>query len=95
MRRKKNLKTMFNVSKENFSEGFVIAVGFAHNGKLKINRVEKNVKITSTYYYKHILFQSSNMTYYIFTPGGINLFKFVKISQVATHHNPLLISWKE
>ena len=33
----------------------MIVAGFAYNGKLKIRRVDKNVKINSTYYQKHIL----------------------------------------
>lgn len=33
----------------------MIVVGFSYNGKLKIKRVEKNVKINSKYYQEHIL----------------------------------------
>lgn len=54
-RGEKNLSTWFKESKESFSKGFMIVAGFSYNGKLKIKRVEKNVKINSKYYQEHIL----------------------------------------
>jgi len=54
-RGEKNLSTWFKESKESFSKGFMIVADFSYKGKLKIKRVEKNVKINSKYYQEHIL----------------------------------------
>lgn len=54
-RGEKNVQTWFRQCKESFSKGFMIVAGFSYNGKLKIRRVEKNVKINSSYYQEKVL----------------------------------------
>jgi len=41
--------------KERFSKGFMVVAGFCSKGKLKIRKVESNVKINSDYYQRAIL----------------------------------------
>ena len=44
----------FKESKESYPKGFMIVAGFSYNGKLKIRKAAKSVKINATYYQEHI-----------------------------------------
>ena len=46
---------MVQENMENFIKCFMIIIGFSYTGKVKIRKVEKNVKINSDYYQKYIL----------------------------------------
>ena len=54
-KRRKRFRHWFRGKKESFAKGFIIFTGFAYNGKLKIRKVEKNIKTNSDYYQKYIL----------------------------------------
>ena len=54
-RRKKYFVTWFKQSKESFSKEFVIVADFSYKGKVKMIKIDKNVKIISNYYQEHIL----------------------------------------
>lgn len=54
-RGEKDINCWFRENKESFAKGFMVITGFSYNGKLKIRKVEKNVKINSDYYQKYVL----------------------------------------
>ena len=51
----KNICPWFKESKESYPKGFMNLASFSYNGKLKIRKVAKSIKINATYYQEHIL----------------------------------------
>jgi hypothetical protein len=45
----------YKESKESFSKGFMVIAGISYNGKIKIRKIDKNVKINSAYYQTNVL----------------------------------------
>lgn len=67
-RRKKKIKTLFNIFKETFIKGFLIVADFAHNSKSKIMRVGKILRSTLHTIITIFYSESSNIIIISLTP---------------------------
>ena len=84
--KKKNVQTWFRQSKQCISMWFLIDAGLAYNGKLKIRRVEINIKINLKYYREKIYVRYLQMSFYFFI-----LMVFIEWSFINTEQQQMML----